>query len=100
MIKGVLLTAIDLVALNGMVPASIRKPLTYESNRKDVEQYARDLAECVCSTRHQVAHSKANYDHRGTECKAEDLPQFSQFLENAAAEVIRWYNRLPDHQKS
>lgn len=100
LIKGVLLTAVDLVELSKLLPTSLRKAISYETNSRDLEQFAKDLAESICATRHQVAHAKAHYDVRGTECKEVDLPMFTSFMEKAAAEVVRWYNRLPGHQRT
>ncbi len=99
-IKCVLLSGVDLVGLNTHVPKSLRRELTYETPRKELEQYARDLAECICATRNQVVHSKATYTSHGTECRPEELSQLTQFMESAAAELIRWYNRLPKHQRA
>ena len=99
LIKGVLAKGVDLVGLNNLVPQSFRQPVSYSTSSKELEKYTRDLAERICATRNQVAHAKASYDSHGTECSASELGQFNQFIRAAAAEAIRWYNRLPDHQK-
>jgi hypothetical protein len=99
MIKSVLLTCVDLVSLARLVPPSLLKPISYETPRKDLETWARDVAESVCSTRNHVAHAKATYEARGTECTGDALAQLTVFLKAAAAATVRWYNRLPDHQK-
>lgn len=100
LIKGVLLTCVDLVGLNPHIPTFLRKPVTYETNRRDLDQYCRELAECICATRNQVAHARATYEPHGTECPIGELPQLNEFMQAAAAQAIRWYNHLPDHQKS
>ena len=99
LIKGVLTKGVDLIGLSSMVPESFRKAVSYNSPPRDLDAYSRDLAEHICATRNQVAHTKASYSPHGTECPPADLQQFTKFLRAAAAEVIRWYNRLPDHQK-
>lgn len=100
MIKGVLLTCIDLPSINEFVPTAIKKEVGADTQPKDIETYCRNLAECIYSTRNQVAHAKAHYTSTGTECPANELPTLTQFVEAAAAQAIRWYNRLPDHQRS
>ncbi len=99
LIKGVLLKGVDLVGLNSLLPESFRRALTYETPSKDVENYSRDLAERICATRNQVAHAKGSYTRHATECDPDDLDKFTKFVQAAAAEAIRWYNRLPAHQK-
>jgi len=99
MLKSVLLTCIDLIELGQFLPPSLARNLTYSSPSKDVENWARDIAECIYATRNQVAHAKATYDLRGTECPTDELPQLTEFVRAAAAATVRWYNHLPDHQK-
>lgn len=99
LIKNLLLTSIDLIGLNEKLPASICKPLNYESSRKELVQYANELAECIYATRNQVAHAKATYKTLGKECPLDEIDQLTVFLELAASEVIRWYNRLPEYQR-
>ncbi|MEQ8638554.1 hypothetical protein [Gimesia maris] len=98
-IKSLLLTCVDLIGLNQELPNSLQKLLSYDTDKKQKDRYARDLAECICSTRNQVAHAKANYQTTGTECPSNELEKLTHFIEMAASETIRWYNRLPDHQR-
>jgi hypothetical protein len=100
LIKGVLLKGVDLVELNGNVPEAFRRDITYDTPSKDLDNYSRDLAEHICATRNQVAHAKGSYTRHGTECEIQDLAQFTEFVQAGAAQVIRWYNRLPDHLKT
>lgn len=98
-IKSLLLTCVDLIGLNQELPNSLQKLRSYDTDKKQKDRYARDLAECICSTRNQVAHAKANYQTTGTECPSNELEKLTHFIEMAASETIRWYNRLPDHQR-
>lgn len=99
LIRGVLVKGVDLIGLNGLVPKAFRRDITYETPSKDLENYSRDLADRICATRNQVAHAKGSYTRHGTECDPDDIADFTKFIQAAGAEVIRWYNRLPDHQK-
>lgn len=99
LIRGVLLKGIDLVSLSNLLPVALKRTLSYDTPSKEIEQFSKELAESICTTRHQVAHAKSHYESRGSECKQADLPALTVFLEKAAAEVIRWYNRLPSHQR-
>lgn len=99
-IKSLLLASVDLTGLNQEVPANLQESHSHLKDKKNRERYARNLAECICATRNQVAHAKANYEPTGTECPYSELETFTRFVELAASETIRWYNRLPDHQKT
>ena len=99
LIRGVLLAAVDLVRINDLLPEALRQDISHETSPKDLEKYASDLAEHICATRNDVAHAKATHNPTGYECPRELLPDFASFLRAAARDAIRWYNRLPDHQR-
>lgn len=100
MMKALFATCLDLVELSKHLPKSRRKALSYESKRGEIDAFGRDLAEAVVATRNQVAHAKSNYQLVGNELKADELPEFNEFMRVAAAQTIRWYNRLPEYQKT
>ena len=99
MIKSLFAMCIDVIELSKHLPIPRQQPLTYESKRTEIDSYSRNLAEIVVATRNQVAHAKSNYQPQGNELGAEEIPAFNEFLRLAAAQTIRWYNRLPGHQK-
>jgi hypothetical protein len=99
MIRTVFAQCLDLVDLMSHLPSSLQQPLTYESKKADLEKFARGIADTLVSTRNQVVHAKSNHDLTGNECAPDQLEQFNQFLKAAAAQLIRWYNRLPGHQQ-
>lgn len=99
MVKSLFAAGFDIVELSPLVPASLRQEITYSSKKADIENYSRKIAEVLVATRNKVAHAKSNYAPAGNECPPADIPGFNVFLEAAAAQVIRWYNRLPVHQK-
>jgi hypothetical protein len=99
MMKALFATCLDVVELSQYLPKSRRKALSYESKRSEIDAFSRDLAELAVATRNQVAHAKSNYQPTGNELKANELPAFNEFMSRSATQTIRWYNRLPGHQK-
>lgn len=99
-IRAVLLEATDLVHLCQLLPVFLRRPLSHGSSFAEIEKVAKDVSECLCATRNQVAHAKSNYTARGTECPVDELPSLNDFLGNAAVQAIRWFNRLPEHRRT
>jgi hypothetical protein len=99
MMKSLFTISLDIVELSPLLPTSLRQEVTYGSKDADINNYSRKIAEVVVATRNKVAHAKSNYIPSGNECSATDIPQFNVFLEAAAAQTIRWYNRLPEHHK-
>jgi hypothetical protein len=99
MMKSLFAISLDIVELSPLIPKSLRQEVTYNNKRSDIETYSRKIAEVLVATRNKVAHAKSNYMPIGSECPSSDIPGFNIFLEAAAAQVIRWYNRLPEHQK-
>jgi hypothetical protein len=99
LMKALFITCLDVVELSKYLPESRRKPLSYESKKAEIDAFSRDLAEVVVVTRNQVAHAKSNYQPAGNELRGDELSAFNEFLRVAAAQTIRWYNRLPGHQK-
>jgi len=92
-------TCLDMVELTPLLPISLRRAVEYNAKKNILESYAQDIAETLVATRNQVAHAKSNYELTGKECPTKDIVEFNKFLKAAAAGVIRWYNRLPEHQK-
>ncbi|WP_149495357.1 hypothetical protein [Roseiconus lacunae] len=98
LIKRVLLTGTDLPGLLEALPDKLKRG--FDGNSSKLEKVARDVADAICSTRNYVAHAKANYSPTGTECAGDDLLKLNQFVAGAAQQLIRWYNRLPEHLKN
>lgn len=98
-IKSLLGTCVDIVDLSKHLPEGRQRPLTYDDKRNEKDSFTRMLAEVIVSTRNRVAHAKSNYSPQGNEAQLDEIPRFNEFLKLAAEQTIRWYNRLPDHQK-
>lgn len=99
-IKAVLTETIDLVRICEKLPPFLKRELTHMSTAAEHDRVARDVSECLCATRNQVAHAKSNYTLKGTECPVDQLPALNIFLDIAAVQVIRWFNRLPEHRRT
>lgn len=99
MMKSLFTVSLDIVELSALLPTSLKQEVTYNSKKADIDNYGRKIAEVLVATRNKVAHAKSNYIPMGSECSPVDIPEFNIFLEAAAAQTIRWYNRLPEHQK-
>lgn len=50
------------------------------------------LATIIYDTRNEIAHAKANYVKKGTECPDENKHQFSKALDKIAIRCIRWFS--------
>src|SRR5204863_2412647 len=94
-----LATCVDVMELSRYLPSAWQETLSYESKKAEAEACFKKLAEVIVATRNQVAHAKSNYSPQGTEANPADPPRFNEFLRFAEEQTIRWYNRLPNHQK-
>lgn len=108
LIKSIFNVSFDFVGLFEHLPNSIRKQvrkqakfekLTYETNNDKIAIACNMVAKILYETRNKVVHSKSNFSTNGNECPSSDLNQFNEFLKHASSQTIRWYNRLPKHQK-
>lgn len=57
------------------------------------------IAEHIYSTRNEIAHAKANYEKRGTECPAREKASFCKMLEIIAIRCIRWFAIQPEEKR-
>ena len=99
MIRLLFETCLDFVELSTLLPRPHFKELKYGDKKSDIEAQSKAAAEALVATRNQVAHAKSDYRPTGVELPLEELSDFNVFLEAAAVQTIRWYNRLPVHLK-
>jgi hypothetical protein len=99
MIRLLFETCLDFVELSTRLPHPHFKELKYGDKKTDIEAQSKAAAEALVATRNQVAHAKSDYRPTGLELSLEELSDFNIFLEAAAVQTIRWYNRLPVHLK-
>lgn len=109
LIKSIFNVSFDFVGLFKHLPKSMQKKvkkqakfekLTYETDNGKTAIACNMVAKILYATRNKVVHSKSNFSTKGNECSSSDLSQFNEFLKHASSQTIRWYNRLPKHQKS
>ncbi|MFY0685123.1 MAG: hypothetical protein JXR20_11260 [Balneola sp.] len=109
LIKSIFNVTFDFVDLFKHLPDSIRKKvrkqigvenLTYEVDKDKISIASNMVSKILYATRNKVVHSKSNFMETGNECSTSDLDQLNIFLKHASSQTIRWYNRLPKHQKS
>lgn len=99
MIRLVFETSLDFVELSTLLPQPRFKKFNYGDKKADIDGQCRNAAEVLVATRNQVAHAKSDYKPLGIELKPDEFGPFNAFLEAAAVQAVRWYNRLPSHLK-
>lgn len=57
------------------------------------------ISECIYSTRNEIAHAKANYEKRGTECPEKHKEDFCKMLDIIAVRCIRWFALQPEDKR-
>lgn len=62
-----------------------------ELNDLSKHECLESLATIIYDTRNEIAHAKANYAKKGTECPEKNKNQFSKALDRIAIRCIRWF---------
>lgn len=57
------------------------------------------LSTIIYDTRNEIAHAKANYAKKGTECPEKNKSQFSKALDKIAIRCIRWFAMQADDKR-
>jgi hypothetical protein len=99
MIRLLLDKCADMIELSKKLPRPRFRQLNYEDKKSEIEAQTKAVADALVATRNQVAHAKSDYKPVGNEVPRKELSQFNAFIEAAAVQAIRWYNRLPAHLK-
>lgn len=81
--------------LPGFVKGKQVKPV----DESDCSALLEKIAEHIYSTRNEIAHAKANYEKRGTECPAREKASFCKMLEIIAIRCIRWFAIQPEEKR-
>lgn len=105
LIKGLINTTFDLTDIFDDLPDSIKarcevSELKYSTKKNEIDKIANTLSNILYSTRNKIVHAKSNYSDTGYECQKEDLERLNEFMHKACYSTIKWYNRLPEHQKN
>jgi len=108
LIKSIFNESFDFIGPFKYLPDSIKKKvksqinlqnLSYDTDSEKVSIASNMVSKILYATRNRVVHSKSNFSTNGNECPMSDLNKFNEFLRNATSQTIRWYSRLPQHQK-
>lgn len=108
LIKSIFNVSFDFVGLFEYLPVSMRKKvrqqigvenLTYDIDKGKISTASNMVSKILYATRNKVVHSKSNFQETGNECPDSELKELNDFLKHASSQTIRWYNRLPKHQK-
>ena len=99
LIKLSILTAVTLDEVWSYVPSFLKGKQVTLPTDSDHNAWLERIAECIYSTRNEIAHAKANYDKRGTECPAKHKTEFARLLDNVAVRCIRWFALQPEEKR-
>lgn len=98
LIKSSVLTAVTVDDTWEYVPEFLKtkqKPVEL----KEQEAFLEKIAESIYSTRNEIAHAKANYEKRGTECPKRQKETFCELLDIVAVRCIRWFALQPEDKR-
>jgi len=91
LIKLSILTAVTLPEVWEIVPGFIKGKQTELPDELQYGIWLEKIADCIYSTRNEIAHAKANYEKRGTECPPKYKDDFCMMLDTVAVRCIRWF---------
>jgi len=97
-LKAVVLECCDPPMLAPYAPRSmtqLKRAASSDASERRTAALA-EFAKRLGATRDAFAHAKSNYSPKGGECPDEDLADFAQCVLKAAAQVVRWFARVPD----
>jgi len=73
--------------------------LNYDTPKDKLAIIISVISTILYSTRNWVVHAKPNYQLTGEEVRIKELEQLNVFMKHITAKLIRWYDKLPKHQK-
>ena len=99
LIKLSIVTAVTVDDIWTALPSFIKGKQSKPIDETDRGALLERIAEHIYSTRNEIAHAKANYEKRGTECPAKEKASFCKMLEIAAIRCIRWFAIQPEEKR-
>lgn len=99
LIKLSILTAVTLDEIWEKTPIFLKGKLTSLPAELEHSVFLEKIAECIYSTRNEIAHAKANYEKRGTECPVRYKSDFCLMLDAIAVRCIRWFALQPEDKR-
>lgn len=106
-IKNTIKTCCEILEIVECAPEYLKKikqlpiQLAKNESQKDavLEAAFDSLADSVSDTRNFIAHAKANYILKGSECPEDQKYDFVQMLKILAIQTIRWFSRIHESQR-
>ena len=92
-------TVIELNEIWEKVPDFIKGKQEKLPDESDFNIYLERIAESIYSTRNEIAHAKANYEKRGTECPNNCKTDFCCLLDMIAVRCVRWFALQPEEKR-
>ena len=89
LIKLSIVTAVTVDDIWDTLPGFVKGKQVKPVDESDCSALLEKIAEHIYSTRNEIAHAKANYEKRGTECPAREKASFCKMLEIIAIRCIR-----------
>lgn len=100
LIKLSICTAVSLNDIWNYIPNFIKgKQHTIPDTEQERLNLLLRICEYVYNTRNEIAHAKANYEKKGTECPSEHKKDFCDMLDLIAVRCIRWFALQPDEKR-
>ena len=100
LIKTSILTAVTLDEIWNVIPDFIKGKQTGLPDDSEHAVWLTRIAEYIYSTRNEIAHAKANYEKRGTECPRKHKTEFACLLDVIAVRCIRWFALQPEEKRA
>lgn len=99
LIRTAILTVVSLNEIWDILPNYLKGKQKNSPNESETNTYLEKIAETICSTRNEIAHAKANYETRGTECPTKQKENFCKMMDSIAVKCIRWYALQPEDKR-
>ena len=94
-----IITAVSLDEIWDKIPNFIKGKQTTVSEEKEQLAFLEKIAEYVYNTRNEIAHAKANYEKKGTECPQKHKFDFCEMLDLISVRCIRWFALQPEDKR-
>lgn len=99
LIKLVVDRVIDLDEVVKYIPKVAYKKKIEDINLEKKREIIEGICSCISDTRNCLAHAKANYRLKGTECPEDEKDIFVKLLYILARQAIRWFSRQPEETR-
>lgn len=102
LIRIAIIKTISLQEIWSIFPNYLKRPRDAKLNdfSEDMQsKWLNNLAEAIYNTRNEIAHAKANYIKKGSECPEKEKAEFSELLDYIAVRCIRWFALQPEAKR-